>query len=304
MPFLSQDLTDQYISSSYQSLVQEYISAGPMWYVLNGYGNVIFQVPSASYGGIILTQDQTSSYAYNAISSSYALTQSYIISQSLNTTNSISASFASSSLSSSYSFSSSYALTSTIADVSLISDQALTSSYAGTASVLLGSIISSSYSLTSSFSLNGGGLSIGTGSTYPITSSWSGNSLTASFIDFIPATASNSITSSYLNGFPFDTTTLITNQTASNIIVLQRLTGSYNSGFFNYTVFSSSNLRSGQVISGWLNNTTSFTDVTIADIGNTSQVSMSVSISQSYVQLIINTQLTNNWTIKTTGTYI
>jgi len=54
-----------------------------------------------------------------------------------------------------------------------------TASYAGTASILLGSVVSSSYSsfaLTASYALNGGsgssGTSLVTGSTYPITSSW------------------------------------------------------------------------------------------------------------------------------------
>ena len=56
-------------------------------------------------------------------------------------------------------------------------------SYAGTASILLGSVVSSSYSSTASYALNAGsGTSLVTASTYPITSSWANNVITASYV--------------------------------------------------------------------------------------------------------------------------
>lgn len=127
LQFPSRDLTNQFISRSYQDVVQQYVPGGTASYFLDGLGNVILQIPSASVGGIVLTQDQSASYALRALSASYAPS--------------------SPSISSSYALSSSYSLTSTLADVALIADQALTAvsaswatsslsaSYAGTASM-------------------------------------------------------------------------------------------------------------------------------------------------------------------------
>lgn len=71
MRFVDRDLSNQFISRSYQDLVQQYLATGSLLYLLDGYGTVIFQFPSASFGGIILTQDQTASIALRAITSSY-----------------------------------------------------------------------------------------------------------------------------------------------------------------------------------------------------------------------------------------
>jgi hypothetical protein len=53
--FPSRDFTNQYISRSYQDVVQQYIDGGPTDYLLDGYGNVIFSFDSASYGAKLIT---------------------------------------------------------------------------------------------------------------------------------------------------------------------------------------------------------------------------------------------------------
>ena len=64
MQFPARDLTNQYISSSYQDVTQNYYdSPSTTWYFLDGYGNVLFSLPSASYGNDVITIDQTASYA-------------------------------------------------------------------------------------------------------------------------------------------------------------------------------------------------------------------------------------------------
>jgi hypothetical protein len=60
--FLQKDLTNQYISNSYQNIVQTYNDGRTNW-LLDGYGNVVANIPSSSIGQSILTQDQTASYA-------------------------------------------------------------------------------------------------------------------------------------------------------------------------------------------------------------------------------------------------
>jgi len=73
-------------------------------------------------------------------------------------------------------------------------------------------------------------------------------------------------------------------------------TGSATSAFYNYTVASGSNARSGQVMSVWNGTTVRFTEVTTTDIGNTNSALFAVGISGANVQL----QFTSSgvWTVK------
>jgi hypothetical protein len=177
MRFPSQDLGPQYISQSYQDVLQHYITGGFL-YVLDGYGNVVFTVNSSSIGDTVITSNMTSSMtvASASISNIYQVHQ-------------VSSSFASSSVSASYALTSSISLYSNAADSasyaisSIFSDTAslaIYSDFSGTASLAM-ETISASYALTSSYALNSGGTTIITGSLYPITSSWSNYSSTASY---------------------------------------------------------------------------------------------------------------------------
>lgn len=149
---------------------------------------------------------------------------------------------------------------------------------------------SSSYSLTASFATNGG-ITLGTGSTYPFTSS---RSISSSF----------AITSSKLNGFNYENTSSISNVTQSNYVVLQRLTSSLLSAFFKYVINSGSNLRVGEVIGGWNSGNLTQVEYTTTDIGDTSQVTMSMNLSASYIQLVSNISTTTNWEIRASGDYL
>lgn len=73
MNFPARDLTDQYISSSYQDVLQQYLSGSEVS-VLDGLGNLVFTLPHLSAS--VIVSSQTSSMT--VLSSSYALTASYV----------------------------------------------------------------------------------------------------------------------------------------------------------------------------------------------------------------------------------
>ena len=74
MQFPQRDLTSQYISTSYQDVVQRYDS-GSVQYFLDALGNVIIGVNSSSLGSTIITNDITSSMV--VLSSSFAESSSF-----------------------------------------------------------------------------------------------------------------------------------------------------------------------------------------------------------------------------------
>lgn len=230
MRFPARDLTDQYISSSYQDVLQQYHTTGSSLYVLDGYGNVVFGIPSSSLGNSVITSDVTSSMT--VLSASY----SQIIDINVYKESS---SFASSSISSSYADSASYSLTSAYADsagtavyseyagTASLSAESISSSYSETASYVNPSSIihnellglqggigsdyyhlssaslvqinsgTSSYSLTASYALNAaGGTLLATGSSYPITASWAINWNSSSVVSLINTKQNNIATGS------------------------------------------------------------------------------------------------------------
>lgn len=152
--------------------------------------------------------------------------------------------------------------------------------------------ITASWAQTASWAINtingGSGTTLVTGSTYQITSSWSINSQTASS----------------LVGLTLDNTSSITAVTQSNVVVLQRFTGSYNAVFFDYLAMSASNSRAGILFGTWNNTSMSYTEYADVDIGDTSQVTMSMDLSQSYIQLLTNVNTSLNWTIRSMGRYL
>jgi hypothetical protein len=80
-------------------------------------------------------------------------------------------------------------------------------------------------------------------------------------------------------------------------------TGSFTAAFYKYTVFNGSNARSGEVFAVWNNGSTSYTDISTADIGNTSNVTASVVIASAQAQLNFQTN-TSGWTVKSQATFI
>ena len=69
MQFPARDFTNQYISSSYQNVLQKY-EPSDIFYVLDGLGNVVFTIPSASVGQMLITADITASMS--VLSASHA----------------------------------------------------------------------------------------------------------------------------------------------------------------------------------------------------------------------------------------
>src|ERR1035437_1637143 len=111
--FPSRDLTLQYISQSYQNVVQNYAPGGGdvNEYFLDGLGNVLLAVPSSSIDKVIITSDVTSSMSVLTASFSNISALSYVSNVAIladtaliavNSDFSISSSWASSSLSSSW----------------------------------------------------------------------------------------------------------------------------------------------------------------------------------------------------------
>lgn len=91
MKFPNRDFTLQYISTSYQDVLQQYLPSNTL-YILDGLGNVIFTLPSSSIGDSLVTVNMTGSM----ISASYALTSSYSVNSdsSSYTLNSLNSDFA------------------------------------------------------------------------------------------------------------------------------------------------------------------------------------------------------------------
>jgi len=215
MTFPERNLAEQYISSSYQDVLQQYVNTGSYVYVLDGYGNVVFGIQTASLGNIVITSDMTSSMT--VLSASY----SQVIE-----IRTVSSSFASASISASYALSSSYAKNASIANSSVTSiysdtaSLAVYSDYSGTASLAVNAV-TSSYALTASY-VAGAGSGLSTGSTYPVTSSQSTTAsyaLTASYAmnggsggggletgSTYPVTASHALTASYIANMPSGST--------------------------------------------------------------------------------------------------
>lgn len=241
MQFSQQDLTLQYISSSYQAVVQQYLPTGSTMYLLDGFGNAIIGIPSSSYGDNIITSNQTSSivsntasYSVTATSASHGLSAdtstislysdyaelSGTASLSVHADFATSASWSSASLTSK---SASYALSSSNSNFSAtasLAQNSVSASYALTASYVSGSnSISASYSLTSSIATSASyaptnATTLFTASTYQITAS---SAISASYAPVSPtisasyaSTASISTSASYA---PTTATTLFTSST-------------------------------------------------------------------------------------------
>jgi hypothetical protein len=95
----------------------------------------------------------------------------------------------------------------------------------------------------------------------------------------------------------------VTSSINGSNIVFNIATGSYSSAFFKYTVASGSNARSGEIISVWNGSTAEFTDNSTSDIGTTTAVTSSVTLSGANVRLNMQTN-TAGWRIKSIATFM
>jgi hypothetical protein len=85
--------------------------------------------------------------------------------------------------------------------------------------------------------------------------------------------------------------------------VFSQPTASYTSAFFKYTISNGSNTRAGEVVGAWNGTSVQFYDNSTVDIGNTSAVTSSVSLSGGNVQFNVQTA-TSGWRIKSLATYM
>jgi hypothetical protein len=101
---------------------------------------------------------------------------------------------------------------------------------------------------------------------------------------------------------------LLINKTSSSLASGTRtldsaLTGSYSSAFYNYTISSGSNARAGQFMVVWNGGSVQYTDVSTLDIGNTSAIALTASLSGANLNVtaILPSDL---WTIKTLANFL
>ena len=147
MPFSTRNLTNQYISLSFQDVVQRYTPPGTASYFLDGLGNELFVLDTVNAGQKLLTTTSTASYALTSFSASYAV----------------------------------QATVAQVADVALIADTSslsVSASYSATASVATSASyapepVSASYALTTSYALNV--------VEFPASASWASSSISASY---------------------------------------------------------------------------------------------------------------------------
>lgn len=198
---------------------------------------------------------------------------------------------------------------------SVTATQGFTGSLEGTASWARNAImaVSASWASTSFVATSASFASTSFIATSATSASWASASFVAISASFASSSdvsvsssfASQSLTASSLSGLPLVNTSSILVQTASNVIVNQLNTGSYISAFFDYALTSGSqNLRAGTVFGGWINNTASWTEYSVVDLGDTSQVTMSMLVTASMVQLLANASSTLSWSVRSIGRFL
>ena len=154
--------------------------------------------------------------------------------------------------------------------------------------------------------------------TYDGTTLRATGSFTGSLVGALTGTASfatQAVTSSYANatstiGYTIGGSQIYYNSTASStspstVNIFTNNTGSFTSAFYNYTLASGSNARSGQISAVWVGNSISYNDYSTIDIGSTLAVTASVAIVTGQVQLNVAVPAsTTGWNVKATVTYI
>ena len=170
---------------------------------------------------------------------------------------------------------------------STISTEGFTGSLEGTASFAVSSsyAISSSYSMTSSYSQVAQST---VSASYAATSSYSTNFTAATSLIIDGAIQKGTSIASTIVG----TYNLFTDPT-----------GSYTSAFGRYTVYRGANSRSGEFITSWNGSTTTYTDVSTTDIGNTSDVSFISARVFGDIQISVVTA-TSGWTVRMLVMYL
>ena len=132
------------------------------------------------------------------------------------------------------------------------------------------------------------------------------NATTASYA-VTATTASYSTNFTVANQLTIDQTLTDYHTVPSSIVgsnnMFTRVTGSYSSAFFKYSVAKGSNSRAGEVMVAWAGGALQYTDNSTLDVGDTSGVVASSILSSNSVQFNINTA-DSGWTLKTLATFM
>jgi hypothetical protein len=238
---------------------------------------------------------QTASYVLNAVSASFASTASFVTTAQTASfvLNAVSASFASTASFVTTAQTASFVQTAQTASYVL---NAVSASFASTASFVtlaqtasyVLNAISASYALSSSFASTANSASYALTATTAATASYATNLTVASTLT--------------LDATLTDYATVASSIVGSNNLFTQN-TSSYTSAFFKYTAANGSNTRAGEVIAAWNGTTTTYTDFSTVDIGDTSPVTASISIVTGQVQFNIQTN-SSGWRLKSLSTFM
>jgi hypothetical protein len=283
-------------------------SAGAEFLTIGG-SNGLYVSGSSSFTGSLIQSGSLISYGPNTFVGNTIVTGS--VTSTNGFTGSLSGS-ASTATSASYALTASYA-----ANVPLTSSYALnanTASYALFALSVPGMSTGSSYaaftqaspSTTWTFNHNLGYL-------YPVITVYDAdsNQIIPSQVSASSANQLQIIFSSARTGYatavigsatPTPSTVNVYTAVGANTLV-GTVTGSYNSAFFNYSAVSASNARAGQIMTIWTGSAISFSETTTNDIGNTSGVTFTASLSGNTIALTAGTT-SANWNIKLTSAYL
>lgn len=171
------------------------------------------------------------------------------------------------------------------------------------------------YTITSSWSINSVNsvsASSSISSSFATTASWARLALTSSYVSAgnidgtvdSATSASFATTANFLNGFPIDNTGSISQVTRSFFPVVTRNTGSFIAVVYDYAVVSGSNIRSGTVFGSWVGSNVTQAEYTTVDVGDTSEVTMSIGIGGPNIQLSCSIWNTRFWNVRALARYI
>lgn len=281
MIFPERDLTDQYISASYEDVLQIYLNTGSLLHFLNGLGDTVLSIPTSSLDSqAVLRRVDSSSY------SDFVVTASFVLNFNPNAT----ASYALSSSNSVNSETSSYALTGPFTTIFTGSTYPITASWALFATTSSFSYTSSVTIFTQSFSSTAQSASWASSSLFSNTSlsaSWASSSISSSY-------ALNSQTASYL---VYPSSFVLVSGTSTSSLILQ--TSSINNSIFiNYTLNDGENFRAGNVVVLYNTGSVNLTETTTTDIGDSSGLIITTNISNTFVTVSAVNNTSNVFNIK------
>jgi hypothetical protein len=175
--------------------------------------------------------------------------------------------------------------------------------------VKIGNAITDTHTVTGSLNISGSTTATSFTGSLLGTASFANNATSASYalVATTAQTASFSTNFTVASTLTLDATLTDYATVASSIVGSNNLftqnTGSYTSAFFKYTVSNGANTRAGEVIAAWNGTSTTFTDFSTVDIGDTSAVTSSISIVAGQAQFNIQTN-SSGWRLKSIGTFM